>query len=553
MNDQHDAAPWWYTGVIYQIWPRSFYDASGDGIGDLEGVIAKLDYLAWLGVDALWLSPIHPSPLDDSGYDVSNYLGIHPQLGDLDTFDRLIDAAKQRGIRVLLDLVPNHTSERHPWFLESRKDRDNDRRDWYVWRDPAPDGGPPNNWLAYFGGPTWTFDEATGQYYLHTFYPEQPDLNWRNPAVRGAIYEVIRFWLERGVAGFRVDGLENIAKDPLFRDEAPDPYTQHHELARFRLQKIYSVAHPDIHHMLREMREVFDAYPDRLFIGEMSYSASLRRTLSYYGHRDYGEVEMPLNFGLINVTTDPGWTPDELQCYINSFDALTPAGGGWPNYALSNHDKPRIATRFGAASRAAAVLLMTLRGTPFVYYGDEIGMTDVDIPSERHRDRFSSVPGHDRDAVRTPMRWQQGPNVGFCPPDETPYLPVGEVNEGDDVAAQRDDPQSLLSLYRQPIHYRREQPALTIGHYYPILNPPDGTMAYLRGLGQDRVLVTINFSDAPKTLRFSDPTEGSFVLSSCCDREGRVELQGLELRPYEAVVIEVAPGRFDMPRLVTPD
>lgn len=554
-NQPATRRPWWHRSVIYQIWLRSFYDANGDGCGDLAGVIAKLDYLAWLGVDALWLSPLHPSPLFDSGYDVSDYLDVHPDLGDLATFDRLIAEAEQRNIRILLDFVPNHTSDQHPWFLESRRSRDSDKRDWYVWKDPTPEGEPPNNWLAYFGDSVWKFDEQTEQYYLHTFYAEQPDLNWRNPEVRQAMYEVIRFWLERGVAGLRVDGLENMAKDPLFRDEPLDPYHLEHELPRFRMQKIYSVAHPDIHIILREMRQVFDEYHERLFIGEMSYSASMRRTLSYYGHQDYNEVEMPLNFGLINLTDQNDWTARQLQNHINGFDVLTPTSGGLPNYALGNHDKPRLAGRFGEAKRTAAVLLLTLRGTPFIYYGDEIGMEDVDIPLEQRRDRFSiDTPGHDRDGVRTPMRWQNAPHAGFCPPDQTPHLPVGDVPEQGDVHSQQDEPASLLSMYRCLLQYRREQPALTIGDYYPLINLPESVVAYVRCWQDQRVLVVCNFAPEPHTLHFRTAEIAKLVLSTRVERQANtdvtdVDLAALELSGFEAVVLELTTSGSGIPKL----
>jgi alpha-glucosidase len=384
---------WWQRGILYQVYPRSFADTDGDGVGDLPGVISRLDYLEWLGVDALWLSPIYPSPMKDFGYDVADYIGVDPLFGTIEDFDRLIAEAHARGLKVVLDFVPNHTSDQHPWFRESRAARNSARRDWYLWRNPAPGGGPPNNWLSCFGGPAWQFDEATGQYYYHAFLREQPDLNWRNPAVVQAMLEVLRFWLERGVDGFRVDALWHLVKDERFADNPPDPAWRQGMDPYHALVPLHTTDRSEVHALVAQMRRLIDRYPERVLIGEIYLP--LERLVGYYG-ADLEGAHLPFNFHLLSAP----WEARYLAHLIDEYEDLLPTGA-WPNWVLGNHDKPRIASRVGPAqARVAAMLLLTLRGTPTLYYGDEIGMANVSIPPERVQDPLErNVPGLRLDAV----------------------------------------------------------------------------------------------------------------------------------------------------------
>ncbi|MDQ2689137.1 MAG: alpha-amylase family glycosyl hydrolase, partial [Chloroflexota bacterium] len=388
---------WWQRGVIYQVYPRSFQDTNGDGIGDLEGIRRRLDYLEWLGVDAVWISPFFPSPMVDFGYDVADYTDVDPRFGTLADFDRLVADARQRGLRIILDLVPNHTSDQHPWFEESRRSRDSARRDWYIWRDPAPDGGPPNNWLSEFGGSAWQWDEATGQYYYHAFAPEQPDLNWRNREVREAIYDAMRFWLDRGVAGFRVDVMWHMLKDAEFRDNPPNPdYDPVRSSPYDELIPAYSTDQPEVHAVVAEMRAVLEEYDERLMIGEIYLPVD--RLVDYYG-RDGDGAHLPFNFHLILAP----WDAREIELVIDRYEGALP-DDAWPNWVLGNHDKPRVVSRLGdAQARVAAMLLLTLRGTPTIYYGEELGMNDVPIPADRAVDvREMNIPG--RGLGRDPQR-----------------------------------------------------------------------------------------------------------------------------------------------------
>ncbi|MGZ9165881.1 MAG: alpha-amylase family glycosyl hydrolase, partial [Anaerolineales bacterium] len=407
---------WWQKGVIYQIYPRSYQDSNGDGIGDLAGIVQRLDYLSnTLGVDAVWLSPIYPSPMHDFGYDVADYCDIHPLFGSLQDFDHLLAEVHQRGMKLILDLVPNHTSDEHPWFIESRSSRDDPKRDWYIWRDPTPDGGPPNNWLSHFGGPAWTFDERTGQYYLHQFVKQQPDLNYRNPDVAKAMLDIMRFWLDRGVDGFRVDVIGLIMKDPLFRDEPPNPaWNGVNPFAS--LQHIYTANLPEVHDLIRQMRAVLDSYDDRMMVGE-TYLPN-EDLVIYYGGPDALECHLPFNFQLITAP----WDAAGVRRMVDAYEAVLPPDA-WPNWVLGNHDQHRLATRVGPGQAGVAnMLLLTLRGTPTCYYGDELGMENVPIPLEKVQDppavnqpEIAHIVG--RDPERTPMQWDTSPNAGFSEPD----------------------------------------------------------------------------------------------------------------------------------------
>jgi alpha-glucosidase len=535
---------WWQTGVIYQIYPRSFKDTTGNGVGDLAGIIKKLDYLSsTLGVDAIWLSPFYPSPMADFGYDVSDYTDVDPLFGDLATFDQLVAQAHRRDLKIIIDLVPNHTSDQHPWFQESRSSRDNPKRDWYIWVDPRADGSPPNNWLSVFGGSAWEWDETTRQYCLHSFLKEQPDLNWRNPEVKAAMFDVVRFWLERGVDGFRIDVAHYIMKDPQLRDNPPNPSpgkSIHLPLSEYDYQlHLHDKGHPDVHGIYRQFRQLLDAYSadrPRMAVGEI-HIFDWKEWATYYGeHLD--ELHMPFNFALLRSP----WTPQLARQVVDSLEAALPPGA-WPNYVLGNHDEPRLASRIGRQqARVAAMLLLTLRGTPTLYYGDEIGMMDVPIPAHLRQDPYGQrVPGMGRDPCRTPMQWQDAPYAGCMPPETpNPWLPLADdyhtVNVQDELA----DPTSILNLYRRLLDYRKAHPVLQRGDYQPVVPTSSNCFVYLRQIkGADRTLVALNFSSDEVYLNLSQFGTGKLVISTHLDRTESVDVSNLLLRGDEGVVIEL--------------
>jgi alpha-glucosidase len=415
--DQGDK-DWWRHGIFYQVYPRSFQDTNGDGVGDLRGIVNRLPYLKELGIDTVWLSPIFPSPMADFGYDISDYTGIDPLFGSMEDFDALIEAAHGAGLRLILDLVPNHTSDQHPWFIESKSSRDNPKRDWYIWRDPGPNGEPPNNWLSEFGGGAWQYDETTGQYYYHAFLAQQPDLNWRNPEVRRAIYDVMRFWLGKGVDGFRVDVIWHLIKDADFRDNPPNPHYLDGRPPHEKILTQYSTDQPEVHQVIAEMRGVTDEFENRVLIGEIYLP--LHRLVAYYGN-DLTGAQMPFNFALLSTL----WSARSIEKIIDDYEKALPVGA-WPNWVLGNHDRPRVASRVGSEqARVAAMLLLTLRGTPTLYYGDEIGMRQIPIAPEQVRDPFEkNVPGIGvgRDGCRTPMQWDASTYAGFS--TAKPWLPL---------------------------------------------------------------------------------------------------------------------------------
>jgi alpha-glucosidase len=538
---------WWQTGVIYQIYPWSFADSNDDGIGDLGGIARRLPYLAELGVDAIWLSPIFRSPMVDFGYDISDYTDIDPRFGSLADFDALLAAAHAQGLKVILDLVPNHTSDQHPWFLESRASRENPKRDWYIWRDPATDAGPPNTWLSMFGGGAWQYDAATAQYYYHAFLAAQPDLNWRNPAVRIAIYDAMRFWFRRGVDGFRVDVIWHLIKDDAFRDNPPNPDFRPDEPTHHSLIPLYTTDRPEVHDVIAEMRRVADEFADRVLIGEIYLP--LERLVAYYG-RDLRGVHLPFNFSLISAS----WHAPTIAALIGEYEAALPAGG-WPNWVLGNHDRPRIASRVGPQqARIAAMLLLTLRGTPTIYYGDEIGMEQVTTPPDRIRDPAGkNVPGRGqgRDGCRTPMQWDATTYAGFSA--AAPWLPLGDTADPHNVAAQRRDPMSIHHLHRRLIALRRKRKALLFGRYGAVHADAD-LLVFTRELGSERILVALNLGDEPATAR-AGPGEwgGQLLLSSAGDREGETVRGPVKLRANEGVVIELAqPGTLAAPPAISP-
>jgi alpha-glucosidase len=522
---------WWRHGVFYQIYPRSFQDADGDGVGDIKGIIDRLPYLRALGIDAIWLSPIFPSPMADFGYDISDYTGIDPLFGTMADFDALMSAAHASGLKVILDLVPNHTSDQHPWFVESRGSRDNPKRDWYIWRDPAADGGPPNNWLSEFGGSAWEYDAATGQYYYHAFLAQQPDLNWRNGAVREAIHDVMRFWLRKGVDGFRVDVIWHLIKDAEFRDNPSNPHFREGRPPHEKILTQYSTDQPEVHDVIAEMRRVIDEFDDRVLIGEIYLP--LHRLVAYYGN-DLGGAHLPFNFALLQTL----WSARSIEKIIADYEAALPPGA-WPNWVLGNHDRPRVASRVGPdRARVAAMLLLTLRGTPTLYYGDEIGMHQVAIAPEQVRDPFEkNVPGIGvgRDGCRTPMQWDATAHAGFS--TSAPWLPLPSDFVHENVVNLEADARSILSLYKALVSLRKQLPQLRSGDYVPVAAQGD-LLLYRRQSAEGAVVIALNLGDQPVSIA-SDAAglAGEILLSTFLDREGEKVEGTLDLRGNEGVII----------------
>ena len=529
-------AKWWQTATIYQVYPRSFQDSDGDGVGDLRGITRRLPHLVELGVDAVWISPIFKSPMADFGYDVSDYTAIDPLFGTMEDFDALLGETHRLGLRLLLDFVPNHTSDQHPWFRESRSSRSNPKRDWYIWRDPAPDGGVPNNWLSEFGGSAWEFDAATGQYYYHAFLSRQPDLNWRNPAVRAAMHEAMRFWLRKGVDGFRVDVIWHLMKDEQFRDNPVNPNYRPGDAPHKRVIPLHTADHPDVHEVINGMRRVVDEFGDRLLIGEIYLP--IERLVAYYG-RDLEGTHLPFNFSLLQCK----WHARQIAALIDEYEAALPSGG-WPNWVLGNHDQPRIATRVGRdQARVAAMLLLTLRGTPTIYYGDEIAMPQVPIAPERVQDPFEkNVPGIGvgRDGARTPMQWDASAFGGFSSVD--PWLPLAENHAAENVANHAADRTSHYHLYRRLIACRRTHPALHAGSYRSVVARGD-LLIYVRETAEERFLVVLNLGSEPVDIAFPAPgVMGRIAVSAMADRDGEVVRGDLALPGNDGLVIALDEG-----------
>jgi alpha-glucosidase len=493
--------PWWQTGVFYQIYPRSFMDSTGDGVGDIPGILQRLDYLVELGVDALWISPIYPSPMADFGYDVSNYADIHPLFGDLATFKLLLDEAHQRKLRIVLDFVPNHTSNEHPWFIKSRSSRNNPYRNWYIWRDAKPDGSPPNNWESFFGGSAWQWDEGTQQYYLHQFLEKQPDLNWRNPAVVQAMHQVLRFWLDLGVDGFRIDVVHHLIKHPDFPDNPVIPNPSHNG----KLIQLHR------------------------------YDVALAE---YYG-KDLDELHIPFNF----ITMHQPWQAEAMRSAIRAYYAALPPAA-MPNFVFGNHDSHRLATRYGPQNaRSVGLLLLTLRGIPTMYNGDELGMQDIFVPPERLQDPVAlRMPDTDegRDPERAPMPWDGSPNAGFAPPGVQTWLPLPDNFRQINIAAQQHDSASTLNFYKRLLRLRRELPALQYGDLAFVDGAPPGTLVYTRQAIGQRMLVVINFKDQEQTLDLSSQGSIGEVLVSTQEHGGeKLKLSRLEIRANEGILFRI--------------
>jgi alpha-glucosidase len=527
-DDPRPHPAWWQGAVVYEIYPRSFADADGDGVGDLRGVVARLDYLAsgpgGLGVDAIWLTPFFPSGGVDGGYDVTDYCQVDPLYGSLEDFDHLVVEAHRRALRVIVDWVPNHTSDKHPWFVEARASRDAPRRDWYVWAD-GRDGEPPNNWLSAFDdvGPAWNLDDATGQWYLHSYSPHQPELNWDNPEVRAAMHDVMRFWLRRGVDGFRIDVADGLGKDPALGDNPWPIVKPTRESAGLRHDEDWD----SIFDRLAELRQVADEFGDRLLVGEV-YVLDQARLAEYAAP---GRLHLAHDFSLMR---EP-WSAAGFRRVVETHDAVARAGA-YAAWMLNNHDHSRATSRFGAdgtgqaRARLAAVMLLTLRCTPFLFQGEELGLADSPIPAAAVVD----VDG--RDGVRTPMPWQSpadaGPGAGFT--TGRPWLPIPPEAEHASVAAQEEDPDSMLSLYRRLIALRKRHGALTRGGYRPESAPED-VFAYRRTDSDGDVLVALNF--AARERRLPDAFRGELLLSSDPRRTEAAAGSQLRLAPHEGLVL----------------
>ena len=549
------AHPWWHDAVFYEIYPRSYGDANNDGIGDLNGIRQHLDYLQKLGVGAIWITPCFPSPQVDFGYDVSDYENIAPEYGTLADYDRLQAEAKKRGIRIIFDFVVNHTSDKHPWFVASRSSRTDPKRDWYIWRDgkPAAQAGgqpqPPNNWVSVFGGSAWQWDAKTSQYYYHAFYVQQPDLNWRNPAVETAMLDVTRFWYRRGISGFRLDAVDRLFEDPKLHDNPVLPGKT--ALGDPRENEIYDANLPEVHDALRALRMVADA-SDAVLIGE-TWTTDVAQLKRYYGAK-HDEIQMPMDLMFIGLGGIPGTNRQRLDAgTIRAHVAAMEASGEWPVYVIGNHDQRRAATRFddGAhrdqIAKALGALQLTLRGTPILYYGEEIGMTNND-PTRREdvqdpvgRRGWPKEIG--RDGERTPMQWSAGANAGFNA-GAKPWLPVPASADTHNVAAGSRDPNSVLSVYRAVLQLRKNDPAVREGSYVPLDTANASVLSYLRRSGDDVVLVAINMSERASTARWDLAPQGlaGATATTLVASAASGNLRALTLQPYGVWIARVKAG-----------
>ncbi|MBA3233214.1 MAG: DUF3459 domain-containing protein [Propionibacteriales bacterium] len=529
---------WWRGGVIYECHLPSFRDGNGDGIGDLDGLRKSLHYLRHvLGVDAVWTGPFYKSPLLDQGFDVSDYTSVEPVFGTLDTFDRLVKTAHELDLKIIVDYIPNHSSDQHPWFESSRSSRTSPKRDWYVWRDAKPNGRVPNNWTSEAGGSVWEWDEPTGQFFLHSHLKEQPDLNWRNADVRAQMLDVLRFWLDRGVDGVRIDVAHMLMKDPAFRDnpDAPmgndNPFDLQHRDFGTQLH-LYDRRHADTHEVLGQIRAVVDEYPGTVTIAEIE-AMPWADWAAYFGDQLTG-MHLPFPFRLLETP----WRADMLLTELRDLYASLP-DGAWPIMALGNHDRTRLSTRLGQQqARVAAVLLLTLAATPCLLYGDELGLTDQPVSLDRQRDYFSKTSGGvSRDPTRTPMPWRQGPNAGFsCAPESQLWLPVAANAAEVNVEAQREDPASMLSLYQHLVRLRAASPALRRGgiDFEPLHD--ESVLCYRRHAGDEK-LIALNLTD--KSAQVVLPSAGTLLLSTTSQAPAHPVGPSLRLAPDEAVVVDL--------------
>ncbi|MEO6077192.1 MAG: alpha-amylase family glycosyl hydrolase [Candidatus Andersenbacteria bacterium] len=536
----HVSDKWARTAVVYQVYPRSFKDSNGDGIGDLAGIIEKLDYLnngtdESLGVNAIWLNPIYVSPQKDFGYDVSNHCDIDPMYGDLATFDKLVLEAHKRGIKIIMDFVPNHTSEEHPWFIESRSSLTNPKRDWYIWRNGEGDGQPPNNWISVFNGSAWTLDPITNQYYMHSFLSSQPDLNWRNIEVRSQMLNILRFWQKRGVDGFRADAIYHIVKDSEFKDDLINPaYIPGKSDSYEMLLHTHSIWQNEMFETTNNFCEVLGEEGDLFLLSEAYLGVADMQKL----YHSCGEgLHAPFNFNFITLP----WDAMEYKKFTDEFE-LSLRKDDVPTYVLGNHDRSRVAERWGdARARLGAILIFTLRGMPFIYYGDELGMKDTEVPPDKVVDPCAkNVVGTNvgRDPERTPMQWDVSEHAGFTTGE--PWLPVSKEYPYVNVEAQRKDPASMFNLYRHLIRTRKNSSAILRGRYVPVDSRNKNVFAYIREYEQERMLIAVNFSEELQTVSF-DFGVGQWEINSLLDHADleHVNLESLLLRPLEGAVFKL--------------
>ena len=524
---------WWQHAVFYEIYPRSFADSNGDGIGDLKGIESKLDYLKSLGVDAVWITPCFPSPQVDFGYDVSDYENIDPIYGTLADFANLEKNAKQHGIKIILDFVINHTSDQHKWFIDSRSSRTAAKRDWYIWRDGKAPGQPPNNWISIFGGSAWTFDSNTGQYYYHYFYPQQPDLNWRNPAVHDAMMGVTRWWYKHGVAGFRLDAVDTLFEDPDLRDNPVLPGVN--KYGDPKEEDKYNTKLPEVHDVIRDLRKIADQ-SGAVLIGE-TWTKDATELKQYYGEHS-NELQMPMDL----MFTELKFSAPLFRQHIATVDAA----GGWPVYVISNHDIVRSYNRYGdgqhndAIAKIMASLYLTLRGTPIMYYGEELGMENNDpVRKEDVKDpigRLGWPQEKGRDGERTPMQWNDSPNAGFTP--GTPWLPVPASYKTHNVEAELKDPSSILNVYRRVLALRHQNRALLDGDYVALNENDANVLSYLRLYKNEAVIVVLNMSAQPQEVTFDLAPQGFATTSA------RTLLTTMTLQPKEASLSHMALDPF---------
>ena len=521
---------WWQHAVFYELYPRSFADSNNDGVGDLKGITSKLDYLRDLGVDAIWISPCFPSPQVDFGYDVSDYENIDPMYGTLADFDVLASEAKKQGIHIILDFVVNHSSDQHKWFLDSKSSRTSEHRDWYIWRDGKGPGQPPNNWLSTFGGSAWKFDPTTNQYYYHYFYAEQPDLNWRNPAVKDAMFDVTRWWYNRGVAGFRLDAVDTLFEDPDLHDNPIVKPGRNHFGDPYEKDQ-YNTKLPEVHDVLRGLRKVADEH-NAVLIGE-TWTANIAELNRYYGQGN-NELQLPMDF---LFTTINRLSPAEFRKQIAAVDSAS----GWPTFVISNHDIVRSYDRYGDGkhndqiAKLMAGLYLTLRGTPIMYYGEEIGMKTT--PPTRKEDvkdpigRIGWPEEKGRDGERTPMQWDESANAGFSA--AAPWLPVPPTYKTHNVADESKDPNSVLEFYKRVLKLRHASKALLDGSYAALNESDADVLSYLRAYKDDVVLVALNMSGSPKKVNFELKHNG-FSSAKTLVATGKSSAKGDEvfLEPY---------------------
>ena len=532
---------WWKRAVFYEVYPRSFADSNNDGIGDIPGITAHLDYLRDLGVNVIWITPCFPSPQVDFGYDVSDYENIDPMYGTLADMDRLIAEGKKRNIRVILDFVMNHTSDQHPWFLDSKSSRTAAHRDWYIWRDGKGPGQPPNNWTSVFGGSAWQFDPTTGQYYYHYFYPQQPDLNWRNPAVKKAMFDSVRFWYDRGISGFRLDAVDTLFEDPKLTDNPILPGTN--KFGDPNMQEKYNAKLPEVHDVLRELRAISDQY-DAVLVGE-TWTKTIDELKAYYGQHD-NELQMPMDF---LFTTVPTLSASEFRRQIAGVNSA-----GWPVYVISNHDIVRSYTRWGDGvhndqiAKLMAALYLTLRGTPIMYYGEEIGMKTTEPAS---KDQVKDPIGKrgwpkekGRDGERTPMQWSDAPNAGFS--SVTPWLPVPPTYKTHNVATELKAPDSILNFYKRLLALRHTEPAFADGAWIAINEKDPNVLAYLRRSADQTIVVVLNMTAAPQSIRLKltqqglAPTGATTLLTTLASPPASVSAK-IQLEPFGVWIARLSP------------